>query len=313
VLVTSRLVGYEQVRLDERQFTRYRLGGFDDQRVADYVRKWFAQEDGLLPEEVGRQAAAFLAESQSVPDLRANPLMLALVCVLYRGEGSIPRNRPDVYAQCTTLLFRKWDARRHIDIQLRARSQAEPAIRHLAYWLFTRGQEQPTVTEPELLRETSAFLYDHGFEDRDNASDAAQEFITFCQNRAWVFSSAGTTTGGQRLYTFTHSTFLEYFAAAHLAAVCDSPEELARELAPRIARQEWEVVAELAVQIKSNNSDRGAQRIYTALVGDSGQSLQDRSNILQFLARCVRFIEPPPRTVRDLTVAALDHLFSAAT
>ena len=49
VLVTSRLVGYEQARLDDRQFTRYRLGGFDDQQVAEYVRKWFAQEDGLLP------------------------------------------------------------------------------------------------------------------------------------------------------------------------------------------------------------------------------------------------------------------------
>jgi NACHT domain len=309
VLVTSRLIGYEQARLDERQFTRYRLGGFDDQRVADYVCKWFAQEDGLLPEEAGRQSAAFLAESESMPDLRANPLMLALMCVLYRGEDSIPRNRPDVYAQCTTLLFRKWDSRRHIGIQLRARSQAEPAIRHLAYWLFTRGQEQPTVTELELLRETSAYLYDHGFEDGDNASDAAQEFITFCRDRAWVFSDAGTTADGQRLYTFTHSAFVEYFAAAHLAAMCDSSEELARELAPRIARQEWEVVAELAVQIKSDSSARGAQRIYAALLGDSGRPLQDRSNILQFLARCVRFIEPPPRTVRDLTVATLDHLF----
>jgi len=309
VLITSRLVGYEQAQFDDRQFTRYRLGGFDDRQVADYVCKWFAQEDGLLPEGADRQAAAFLAESESLPDLRANPLMLALMCVLYRGEGSIPRNRPDVYAQCTGLLFRKWDARRHIDIPLRARSQAEPAIRHLAYWLFTRGQEQPTVTEPELLRETSVFLYDHGFEDRHDANDAAQEFITFWRNRAWVFSDAGTTSDGQRLYAFTHRTFLEYFAAAHLAAMCDSPEDLARELAPRIALEEWEVVAELAVQIKSSNSDRGAQRIYATLLGDDSRSLQDRSNILQFLARCVRFIEPPPRTVRDLTSATLAHLF----
>jgi hypothetical protein len=308
VLITSRLIGYEQTRLDDRQFTRYRLGGFEDQQSADYVGRWFAQDDELSPDEAGLRAAAFLAESENLPDLRANPLMLALMCVLYRGEGSMPRNRPDVYAQCTAMFFRNWDARRHIDIPLRARSQAEPAIRHLAYWALTRGQEQPTATEPELLRETSAFLYDQGFEDVD-VLDAAQEFIAFCRNRAWVFSDAGTTADGRRLYAFTHRTFLEYFAAAHLAAVCDSPADLARELAPRIARQEWEVVAELAIQIKSSNSNRGPQRIYAALLGDDSGPLQDRSNTLQFLARCVRFIEPPPRIVRDLTRAALDHLF----
>jgi hypothetical protein len=310
VLVTSRLVGYEQTRLDNRQFTRYRLGGFDDRQIADYVQKWFAQEDQLLPEEARRRAVAFLAESESVPDLRTNPLMLALMCLLYRGEGSIPRNRPDIYAQCTTLLFRKWDARRHIDIQLRVRSQAEPAIRHLAYWLFTRGQDQPTVTELELLRETSAFLHHHGFEDRDNAADAAQEFITFCQNRAWVFSDAGTTANGQRIYAFTHRTFLEYFAAAHLAAIHDTPEELAAALFPRIARQEWEVVAELAIQIKSASCDRGEQRSYEALLSDGRQqSVKPRSNVLSFLARSTRFLEPPPRTIRGLAHAILDHLF----
>jgi hypothetical protein len=37
-------------------------------------------------------------------------------------------------------------------------------------------------------------------------------------------------------------------------SVCDSPGELS----PDIAGQEWEVVSELAVQIRSNNSDRGA-------------------------------------------------------
>jgi NACHT domain len=169
VLVTSRVAGYEKARLDDRQFARYRIGGFNDSQVAEYVRKWFAQEDGLTGEQAARQTAAFLAESASVPDLRANPLMLALMCILYRGEGSIPRNRPEVYEQCSILLLRRWDARRHIHVRLRARSQAEPATRHLAYWLFTRGQ-QPTVTERELLRETSAFLRDRGFEDPEQAT-----------------------------------------------------------------------------------------------------------------------------------------------
>jgi len=44
VLVTSRLVGYDQARLDDQQFACYRLGGFSDHHVREFVRKWFAQE-----------------------------------------------------------------------------------------------------------------------------------------------------------------------------------------------------------------------------------------------------------------------------
>jgi hypothetical protein len=44
------------------------------------------------------------------------------------------------------------------------------------------------------------------------------------------------------------------FALVEKTSVCDSPEELS----PDIAGQDWEVGPELAVQIRSNNSDRGA-------------------------------------------------------
>jgi hypothetical protein len=314
VLVTSRIVGYDQTRLDDGQFTRYRIGAFDEQQVSEYVRKWFAQEEGVPEADADRQAAAFLAESAGVPDLRANPLMLALMCVLYRGEGSIPRNRPEVYEQCSILLLRRWDARRHIHVQLRAGAQAEATTRHLAYWLFTQGQDQQVVTERELLRETSAFLADRSFEDPDQAVMAANEFITFCRDRAWVFSGAGVTAAGQRLYTFTHQAFLEYFAAAHLAAVCDTPEQLVVVLAPRIAQQEWDVVAELAIQIKSSGIARGEERAYSSLLSSesfpaTSETVPQRGNILAFLARCTRFLDPPPRTIRALVRATLDHLF----
>jgi hypothetical protein len=101
VLVTSRLVGYDQARLDDRQFARYRIDRFTDDRVAEYVQKWFAQEREILADEAGRWAEAFLEESDAVPDLRANPLMLALMCILYRGEGSLPRNRAEAHRQYT--------------------------------------------------------------------------------------------------------------------------------------------------------------------------------------------------------------------
>ena len=139
------------------------------------------------------EADAFLTESESIRDLRSNPLLLSLMCILYRGEGSLPRDRADVYGQCANLLFRQWDARRRIHRELRAGHLLEPALRHLAWWLFCRNEARTAVTERELVAETTVFLRGRGFEPEDGAKDAAREFVEFCRGRMWVFSDAGTT------------------------------------------------------------------------------------------------------------------------
>ncbi|MER8042550.1 NACHT domain-containing protein [Streptomyces sp. NPDC094032] len=310
VLVTSRLVGYDQARLDDQHFVRYRVGGFDADRVGEYVRKWFAQEEGISHQEAEHLSATFMSESDSVSDLRANPLMLALMCILYRGEGSIPQNRPEVYEQCAGLLFKKWDARRRIHMELRARPHVEPALRHLAHWLFSRHETESAVTHGSLIRETANFLHERGFESIDEAREAAEEFVGFCKGRAWVFSDAGTTARGEALYTFTHRTFLEYFTAAYLSSVSDTPEKLAKLLAPHVAKEEWEVVAELAVQMKDRSVDQGAARIYRSMLGDRRYTAIDsRKNLLCFLAACLESVDPPPAVVRELSRNCLAHLF----
>jgi len=203
-LVTSRLVGYDEARLDDDQFSCYRLGGFGENEVGEYVRKWFALQEGFSTAEAEAEAGAFLAESASIPDLRANPLLLSLMCILYRGEGFLPRNRADVYEQCANLLFRKWDLRRRIHKDLRAGHLVEPAIRHLAWWLFNRQNPQSAVTERQLIDETTAFLHGREFESAEEARDAARGFVEFCRGRMWVLSDTGTTAEGKKLYAFTH-------------------------------------------------------------------------------------------------------------
>ena len=302
VLVTSRLVGYDQARLDDSQFTCYRLGKLAGEQVGEFARKWFAQDKEIGQDAAGEWADAFLAESASASDLRTNPLMLSLLCILYRGEGSLPRDRAEVYEQCAMLMFRRWDARRRIHQDLRAGHLLEPALRHLAWWLFTREDTQSEVTEHELVAATTEFLQSRGFEAKDAAQDAAREFVEFCRGRMWVFTDAGTTASGERLFAFTHRTFLEYFAAAQLAYDSDTPEQLARTIQPRAARDEWWVVAELAIQIKDRTSRSGAQRIYAAMLDNSGPDRPDKRGVLlRFLAQCLRSVDPSPQQVRELT------------
>jgi hypothetical protein len=305
VLVTSRLVGYDQARLDDEQFTCYRLDGFGDNEVAEYARKWFAAQEEATPATVEAEATSFLAESASASDLRSNPLLLSLMCILYRGTGSLPSDRAGVYTKCAELLFGKWDEQRHIHRELRAGDFVEPALRHLAWWLFSCDNSRAAVTERALVDEVAGFLNGRAFESGVEARAAAREFVEFCRGRMWVLSDAGTTADGEKLYAFTHRTFLEYFAAAQLAAVSDTPEELAHMLAPHVAAAEWEVVSRLAIQLKDRAADRGADRIYATLL-DPTLPLDQRGALVAFLAESVPSVRLSPTIVRRLTRATLE-------
>lgn len=230
VLVTSRLVGYDEARLDGSTFTTYRLGGFGEKEINEYARKWFAVQEGATPLGAESEAAAFLSESASANDLRFNPLLLSLMCILYRGEGSLPRDRTGIYAKCAELLLRKWDEMRRIHHELQYSHLVEPAIWHLAWWIFTRENPQIAVTESQLINEITNFLLERGFESVEQARVTAREFAESCSGRMWVLSDIGTTAYGEKLYAFTHRTFMEYFTAAHLATVSDTPEDLANVL-----------------------------------------------------------------------------------
>ncbi|MEO3813448.1 NACHT domain-containing protein [Sphaerisporangium sp. B11E5] len=310
VLVTSRSVGYSEAPLDYQQFTSYKVNGFESSQIEEYSRKWFNQENDLTKEEARRTAAAFVQESECVQDLRSNPLMLALMCILYRGSGSIPRNRPEIYGECANLLFRKWDARRKIHVEIKARHLVEPALRYIAFWLFTSGQGSQGVTQRQLIAQTAAYFSQRGsYENSFEAEEAAAQFVSFCRGRGWVFSDVGTTERGEDLYTFTHRTFMEYFAAYHLSSIHEAPEKLAKVLAPHLARNEWEVVAQLAIQIKHYTIDRGGERVCVSLLNEKiRRNSKSRGNILGFVARCLSFMDPPPFLVRQTVNKIVGHV-----
>jgi len=152
ILVTSREVGYEQAPLDETMFETFRLAEFNEVQIQEYVRKWFTVEDRDTPaKQQQRKINAFLSESQVVPDLRSNPLMLSLLCTIYRVENYIPRNRPDVYKTCADMLFERWDKRRNLYVPPDLLEEhMRPLMEYLAQWIYQDEVLRNGVTEGEL-------------------------------------------------------------------------------------------------------------------------------------------------------------------
>lgn len=312
MLITSREVGYEQAPLDAERFEAFRLLPFDDLQIKEYVTKWFSLNTLYSTEEQEKKSTAFLSESVAVPDIRSNPLMLALMCNLYRQDGYIPQNRPDIYGRCADLLFVKWDKTRGIHSRLPFEHHIRPAMDYLAYWIYSDKNLQGGVSEARLTEKAAEYLNQWCFDDPQEGKVAAEEFINFCRGRAWVFSDTGSTQS-QALYQFTHRTFLEYFAAEHLVQTYRSPADLASLLHSKIAKREWDIVAQLVYQMKGNRFQGDTDILLSGLLEAAHVSDTEAGwNFLSFASRCLEFMVPTPairrRIVRATVTALIEWL-----
>ncbi|MEU1449331.1 NACHT domain-containing protein [Streptomyces mirabilis] len=306
VLVTSRRVGYNEAPLDASLFTTVALAELSEVQVASYAEKWFALDQTVERKRRSELAASFVRESQFVKDLRKNPLMLSLMCGIYASEHYIPSNRPDLYQKCAELLFERWDKQRGIVIPLPFNAHVRQALNALALRMYTDPKAQKGLTRARLVSFMTEFLVAKRFDDEAVAEDAANQFVDFCTGRAWVLTDMGSNTQ-QNLYAFTHRTFLEYFAANQLARKNPTPERLFDALHERIAAQEWEVVAQLSLQILSQNVDDGGDDFLNLVLSaiEDTESLGQKINLTAFAARALGFMVPRPQIVQKICEQAV--------
>ena len=309
ILITSRRIGYSQAPLDPRQFDVVYLSELEGDQIRHYVDMWFGLRHELPPHERTEMAENFMRDSSdAAADLRSNTLMLALLCNIYRGDGYIPRQRPQVYEKCAVMLFERWDRGRRIEVPLEFERHLRPAMQHLAFWIYSNPSLRGGVTEAELIRSTTEYLLGRRFDDVDAARQEARRFVEFCRGRAWVFTDTGTTAAGESLYQFVHRTFLEFFTAEHLVRSNGTPADLGSVLRPRIWKGEWDVVAELAFQLQDDNIDGAADQLLVDLLADQGGE-EGRNASLSFAARSLSFLVPSRSTCRAVARAVSRHAY----
>lgn len=254
IMVTSRDVGYEEAALSAGLFNRYRILPFTDSQVEAYARAWFEAEtngDSLV--------RSFVRDVGVVPDLRMNPLMLSLLCTLYKARGHIPRNRRHVYLTCADLLFNRWDSMRQIDQPVDHIEHGQDLMQDIALFFYQSRTAQEGVQERQLQRIIANFLRDTAGVLPASADHRARQFLEFCAGRAWLLGKAGNTASGERLFIFTHQTFMEFFAAEGMVRSSRSTSLVAEEVCASYRANPSAVLPELIVSA-AEASRRGAAR-----------------------------------------------------
>lgn len=292
VLVTARRVGYEEAPLSSDQFTTAHIREFTEKQVKTYVRQWFLLDEATSPVERKRLTDSFIEDSEQIVELRSNPLLLALLCAMYSSDRYLPRNLAQVYERCALMLFEQWDAKRGVPLPLKFHGRLRGAVQHLAWKMFTAPESGKAQSRTRIVNTLTRYLEDK-LDDPDESMATAEQFLTFCTGRAWILTDVGATDTEPQ-FGFTHRTFLEYFAAEHLVRTHRTASDLWTALRPNISQ--WEVVAQIALQLYDRNVEDGADELLSEALAHDG---------LDFAARSLHHVHPNTRTIRAITEQAL--------
>lgn len=287
VLVTSRHVGYTDSPLSP-EFQCLSLAHFNEDEIKHYTRKLLSAIKGAKEATLDSEVQLFLNQtSRTARDLRENPLMLALMVWIFAFKGDVPSNRPEIYKECATLMFERWDQNRGIIAKIPRDFELIDLFGFVAHEIFGKPNLEEGVSREWLLSKMNNYFV-RWYENKSKAHATASSLVDFLIGRAWVMSEVGPS-----VFKFTHRTFLEYFYAKYLNAQVDSVSELVRRLKFRIYGQQLDVVNHLSFQMFTFREPRKIHEAaieLTQLIGEDRENLSEISNALNFFARSLEYL-----------------------
>ncbi|MFY9820655.1 MAG: SUMF1/EgtB/PvdO family nonheme iron enzyme [Thermoanaerobaculia bacterium] len=252
-VLTSRIVGYREVRLAAEGLAEATLVDFDDEEIEEFLSKWTVSIEKAVggETEVARAKAerergelqAAVRVNPGVRSLASNPLLLTILALMKRGGIALPDRRVELYKNYVETLLKHWNLAR----SLAGRSGREvdlvetlKVLEPLALWMHEVSPGVGLVKEGELLRKLESLCAGRGHAD---AAHAAEGFLLDVRDHSSLLLSRG-----EHHYGFIHLTFQEYLAAVALARKArEGAVVLIKALAPHVGEAPWHEVVVLTV------------------------------------------------------------------
>lgn len=233
-VLTSRLVGYREVRQLVDGLVECTLLDLDGAAIEQVVTKWQAATGE------GETVLTAVTQNPDVARLAANPLLLTIL-LLMAGQGMVlPAQRVALYAQCVRTLLQYWQLARGLDRPLPPQFDLAVLLRllpKLALWMQQTSPGVGLVGERPLLRQLTAIYREEGAAD---PATAAQMLLEAVRQYASLLVERGPGEFG-----FVHRTFQEYLTAV---AVAQLPvADMVAHLLAHAGWDEWHEVALLTI------------------------------------------------------------------
>jgi len=246
-LLTSRIVGYEQVPVDFeprkiniRKRERFHLlesrryvAPFTDDQVERFAHNWYARRE--VAEELRKTGARDLVSaihgSEATLRLARIPNLLTLMALIHRVQRRLPHGRALLFEKIAEAYLESIDAFRGIQEVDYPLAQKKRWLAYVGFQMQRRRSEKGGAALPEVLVDQQTvetwILEAMAGSARGADPRAAGKFLDYIGRRSGLLLPRG-----EGLFAFTHLSFQEYFAAVYLAEQVTSPRWLSGKAAP---------------------------------------------------------------------------------
>lgn len=305
-IITCRIAAKEYTFED---FTEVEIADFTEIDIAGFATKWFA----VTP----YKSQTFIKElklNRAIRDIATNPLMLTFLCLVFEELAEFPTNRSALYQEGLDILLKKWDAKRNIEreqIYKKLSSQhKKDLLSRIALTTFERGDY--FFKREEIEQQIFDYIR--------NLPNLSTNVAALQLDSAAILKSIEAQHGilverAQGIYSFSHLTFQEYFAAREIVTT-SHPQELEtalKKLVSHITNKRWREVF-----LMSAGMLRNADYMLQLMKNKIDEMLADDPQLQTFLAWVKNkshslHVSHPPVTIRafyfDLAIASIQSVF----
>lgn len=269
-IITCRTAAYNH------QFKRFKdveVADFDEEQIATFVRNWFKD----IPKSADACQAKIKADS-SIKELATNPLLLTLLCISFAENFDFPRNRALLYEHAIDALIRKWDSTRQINRGEIYKNLSLPLkynlLSQMAYKTFVENRY--FVQEAYFCDIITPFIQNLAYNDPSQLHPDSKAIL-----RGIDAQHSLITQRAEQIYSFSHLTLQEYFAAKFIVDN-DTSDHLAQNY---LSKYRWREVFLLCTNLLQSSSKKSDQ-FFRAMLQNLNNQLTQSPFLINLFTYC---------------------------
>ena len=190
------------------RFTEVEVADFDDGQIETFVNNWFRERD----ESKAKRLLERLKGNEPVKELANNPLLLTLLCLVFGERNDFPPKRSELYKEGLEVLMKKWDAKRNIEREMIYKhlspQNKEDMLGQIAFNTFVNGEY--FFRQEDLQRQIKDYICNLPETSDDPEALRLDSEVVL---KAIEHHHGLLVERARNIYSFSHLTFQEYFAA----------------------------------------------------------------------------------------------------